>query len=230
VKLPAQISAVTFDVGGTLIQPWPSVGHIYAEAAVRHGVKNVSAELLNKRFAAAWSALNEFKHTRSDWARLVDETFRGLTDQPPSRTFFPELYERFAGVGAWRVFEDVLPTLDALASRGLKLGIISNWDERLRPLLRELRLHDCFDIIVVSCEAGCAKPSQRIFKAAAEKLGRPAQAILHVGDSLAHDAQGAIAAGMQALLLQRASKIAGADAINSLRELYSEPERTAPAR
>ena len=33
------VKAVTFDVGGTLIEPWPSVGHAYAEVAQRHGVE-----------------------------------------------------------------------------------------------------------------------------------------------------------------------------------------------
>jgi FMN phosphatase YigB (HAD superfamily) len=32
------VEAVTFDVGGTLIEPWPSVGHIYAEAASKLGL------------------------------------------------------------------------------------------------------------------------------------------------------------------------------------------------
>ena len=87
------------------------------------------------RFAAAWRIAKRFRHSRSDWAQLVDATFRGLTTLPPSRTFFEALYARFARAGAWRVFDDVPPTLEALASRGLKLAVISNWDERLRPLL-----------------------------------------------------------------------------------------------
>ena len=128
------IEAVTFDVGGTLLEVWPSVGHVYAEVAARNGVERLSATALNRLFAAAWRAATRFRHSRLGWARLVDATFRGLTDQPPSRSFFAELYARFASPDVWRIFPDVLPTLDALAARGLKLGVISNWDERLRPL------------------------------------------------------------------------------------------------
>ena len=61
--LLTQVRAVTFDVGGTLIKPSPSVGHIYAEVAARHGRKKVSPETLNRRFAAAWKGLKSFNHT-----------------------------------------------------------------------------------------------------------------------------------------------------------------------
>ena len=41
----------------------------------------------------------------------------------------------------------------------MKLGVISNWDDRLRPLLQVLGLEERFDSIVISCEVGDSKPS-----------------------------------------------------------------------
>src|SRR5258708_21552160 len=117
----AHIEAVTFDVGGTLIQPWPSVGDVYAEIAAKNGLKNISPQLLNRQFAAAWRSLKNFNHGRDEWAALVDETFAGLAPEPPSRTFFSEIYDLFASSDAWRVFDDALPAFDALAALGLKL-------------------------------------------------------------------------------------------------------------
>ena len=64
------IRAVTFDVGGTLIQPWPSVGHVYAEVAALHGYRALDAEQLNRRFAAAWRQRTNFAYARADWAAL----------------------------------------------------------------------------------------------------------------------------------------------------------------
>ena len=58
--LLTQVRAVTFDVGGTLIKPSPSVGDIYAEVAARHGRKKVSPETLNRRFAAARAPVSSF--------------------------------------------------------------------------------------------------------------------------------------------------------------------------
>jgi putative hydrolase of the HAD superfamily len=213
------IRAVTFDVGGTLIEVWPSVGHVYAEVAARHGFTGLSAQLLNRRFVTAWRAAGNFNHSRRGWAQLVNATFRGLTERPPSQTFFDELYARFASPEAWRIFPDVLPTLEALATRGLKLGVISNWDERLRPLLTRLKLAGCFQTIVVSREVRAAKPAGAIFRHAVRRLGLPAEAVLHVGDSLSMDLRGARAAGLSALLLQRKSLARRPGQIKSLREL-----------
>jgi len=221
------IKAITFDVGGTLITPWPSVGHIYAEVAAANGCARVAPQLLDQRFAAAWKAAEKFEHSRTEWANLVDRTFSGLIDRSPSRTFFDDLYERFSQPGAWRIYEDVVPTLRALHACGFKLGVISNWDDRLGPLLYRLQLHDYFDSIVVSCEVGSAKPARAVFDRAANELGIPPTAILHVGDSLEMDVQGAKAAGFAAVWLARKTTSTRPEVILSLRELVDLCPRSA---
>jgi len=215
------IQAVTFDIGGTLIDPWPSVGHIYAQVAAEHGLKNLSAETLNQRFFAAWRARPGLVQTESAWAEIVDEVFLGLVEPPPSQTFFAALYQRFSEPGAWRIYEDVLPTLKALSERGLRLGMISNWDDRLRPLLGRLGLTPLFQAMVVSCEVNSAKPAPRIFDAAARQLGVEPAAILHVGDSLEMDFHGARQAGFNAVQLVRSGRTAGEGQIGSLLDLAS---------
>jgi putative hydrolase of the HAD superfamily len=206
---------VTFDVGGTLIEPWPSVGHVYAEVARRFGVTGVAPAELDAGFAAAWRAKADFDYSRPAWFRVVRQTFReAARSLPPA--FFPALYERFARADAWRVFDDVLPALDRLRRRGLRLGAVSNWDDRLRPLLTNLRLADRFDTIVVSVEVGCAKPAPAIFQRAAAALGVEPAHILHVGDSPAEDFSGAKAAGFQAALIQRGAKPGGPGTLRGL--------------
>jgi putative hydrolase of the HAD superfamily len=214
---------ITFDVGATLIEPYPSVGHIYSEVAARHGLKGILPEELNRRFAAAWRQFRNFDYTREGWLQIVDRTFSGLTEVPPSRTFFPALYDHFATPDAWRVFEDVRPTLEVLTARGYKLGVISNWDERLRPLLGRLGLDHFFTEVIISCEVGAPKPDRRIFLRAAEKLGTEPGTILHVGDSLKADIEGAQAAGLMAIELRRdgaATPGKSPAVIRSLRELW----------
>lgn len=197
------IQAVTFDVGGTLIAPEPSVGHVYAQVARNHGAPELDPDTVDRRFHAAWSEVQPFTHDRDAWERLVNRVFEGLLSGPPDASFFAELYETFATAAAWRIFPDVIPTLEALAGVGLDLGIISNWDDRLRPLLRDLRLDRYFNCIVISCEAGFAKPSPVIFEAALRQLGCPAGAVLHVGDGMREDFAGAISSGLEALHLRR---------------------------
>jgi putative hydrolase of the HAD superfamily len=215
----ARILAVTFDVGGTLIRPWPSVGHVYAEVALRHGVTHVTADLLEARFRAAWRARHDLNDTRAGWQALVDDVFRGLTREPPSRTFFPELYERFAQAEAWRIFDDVLPAIRELSARGLRLGVLSNWDERLRSLLRNLRLDACFQTLVISSEVGAAKPAPAIFAQAASQLGLPPASILHVGDDLEMDVLGATSAGFHAFHLARTAQAGDARTLTHLGEI-----------
>ena len=149
----------------------------------------------------------------------MDQTFRGLTGTLPSESFFDELYLHFGRREAWRLFDDVLPALEALATRGLKLGIISNWDERLRPLLQELQLSRYFDVIVISCEVGFCKPDRVIFEEAGRKLALPLAAILHIGDNPNTDTVGARAAGMHALELRRGAADHSEGKITSLDEV-----------
>lgn len=219
MTMPPEIRAVSFDVGGTLIEPWPSVGHVYTAVAARYGVTGLSPEELTRRFVAAWKARKRFAYTRAEWADLVDATFAGLCARPPSETFFHELYQRFDEPDAWRIYEDVLPTLDALAHRGLKLAIISNWDERLRPLLGRLGLLDRFEAVVVSCEVGWPKPAAEIFLCAARELRLDPDSLLHVGDNLESDVAGARSAGLRALHLRRGAGAGKGGAIRSLDEL-----------
>lgn len=198
-----EITAVTLDVGGTLITPAPSVGDVYASIARDHGFTGLDASLLEKRFRTLWTELPNPPQRREEWEDVVDLVFEGLVPVLPSKSFFPALYEAFAGAETWHVYEDVLPALESLSALGIDLGIVSNWDDRLRPLLSRLRLDRYFCSFVVSCETGFNKPSPVIFQEALRQLGSPAGSVLHVGDSLMEDFAGATGAGLAALHLRR---------------------------
>jgi putative hydrolase of the HAD superfamily len=203
MKTHRPFTAVTFDVGGTLIEPWPSVGHVYAEVATEWGIAGAAPEALNRGFATAWLAGKPFDHSRAAWQRLVNLTFEAAGTARPSDACFAAIYLRFAQASAWRVFEDVRPALEALAARGLRLGIVSNWDERLRPLLVELGLAEFFRASIISCEAGHMKPDPETFMRAAAELDCEPAAMLHVGDNMREDVEGARAAGLRAVLIDR---------------------------
>ena len=142
-----------------------------------------------------------------------------MTEQPPSASFFPELFDRFGEPDVWRIFDDVKSAIDALASLGINLGVISNWDERLQPLLERLGLRKYLETVVVSCEIGFSKPSPVIFEHAARKLGLAPEFILHVGDNARDDLRGAEAAGFQARLIERGQATVAPGRIRSLLEL-----------
>ena len=210
------IEAVTLDAAGTLVEPWPSVGDVYARVAEECGIGPVSAGELNRRFEKAWKAKQGFDYSRIAWRKMVEQTFAGLAPLKPA--FFDHLYEEFAQPRCWRVYEDVAPALESFRVRGLKLAVISNWDERLRPLLTQMGLAPYFEIIVVSAELHVHKPNRAIFEHAAKALQTPSDRILHVGDSNEEDFEGARAAGFQAVLLEREKPNAAVSSLTDLIE------------
>lgn len=194
------IEAVTFDAGGTLIEPWPSVGEVYASVAREFGI-DCSAARLNAQFVNAWTTRTSFKYSRDEWHDVVRHSFLGISEV--SQQLFDAIYDRFAQSDAWLIYDDVIPCLQSLESDGLKLAVVSNWDDRLIPLLDKLGLATYFDEIIVSAVHGAHKPDPSIFDLAAEKLGVPISRLLHVGDSLREDVNGALSSGASGLRIRR---------------------------
>lgn len=159
---------------------------------------------------------------RAFWEGFVGEVWSGAGggEMPPD--LLPTLVAHFQGEQHWRVYEDVAETLGALRARGLRLAIVSNWDSSLPRLLERLGIDEAFEAILVSAIVGASKPDPHIFEAALRVLDLPAAAVLHVGDSDHDDYDGARAAGLDALLLDRLGRARpGVDAIASLRDLLT---------
>jgi putative hydrolase of the HAD superfamily len=195
-----RIRAVTFDAGGTLIEPWPSVGGVYAQVAAEFGL-SCDAESLNRSFGQAWRGRSGFNYTRAEWFEVVRQSFTEFCE--PSSALFDAIYERFAEERCWRIYDDVRPTLKLLKSAGLRLAVISNWDERLVPLLERLDLAHYFEVTFVSSVVGAHKPAAKIFNKAAEHFGLPPNEMLHVGDSETEDVRGARSAFFHARRIRR---------------------------
>lgn len=206
------IRAVSFDVGGTLIEPWPSVGHVYAATAAMGGYGALDPLGLNLRFYSAWKRHGAlFDFTKDSWRLLVREALADLGEEANSPELFEAIWIAFAQAGAWRIFDDVRPCLAAIKARGLRCCVVSNWDERLIPTLRNLGLAQEFECIFASAEAGFTKPERGIFEAAQQALGLPAEEILHVGDARREDREGANGAGFRGVWLDRSGREAEAD-------------------
>lgn len=212
--------AISFDVGGTLIDPWPSVGHVYAAVANETGLTSLDPDLLNDRFGKAWSMRSHFDYSRAAWGKLVEAVFAELIGrQPIPPDLFARLYDRFVAAEVWRIHDDAPRVLAALRERGFKLAAVSNWDDRLRPLLRNLGLDGWFDVIEVSAESGYHKPAAAIFQRMVAALGLSPGEVLHVGDSRLEDYAGARGAGLHGVLLNRGGVERLPDEIGSLRSL-----------
>ena len=107
-----------------------------------------------------------------------------------------------------RLYDDVLPLLRTLRTRGIKVAIVSNCDENTRDLLVEVGVAALTDVLALSNEVGAVKPAAQIYQYALDKLGVTAEAALFV-DNNATFCAGAAALGIQAVQIVRKARDAG---------------------
>lgn len=101
----------------------------------------------------------------------------------------------------WHAFDHVHAFLTELKERGLRLGIISNWDHTARDVLQQTQLSPFFEQIIISSEVGVEKPDPQIFRIALDRAGVAAHQCLYVGDNYYDDVVGCAKVGMKALLI-----------------------------
>ena len=114
-----------------------------------------------------------------------------------------------------RLFDDVIGFLEALRARGIRIAIVSNCTETTRPLLVKLGVDALADVMVLSCEAGSAKPDARIFTQALDQLGVRPETTVFVDDQPGFCA-GAAAVGITAAQIVRGANGARTPAAGTL--------------
>jgi putative hydrolase of the HAD superfamily len=220
-------AAVFFDVDFTLIHPGPKFqGSGYAASCARHGI-TVDPALFDKAVAAAAELLDSATHLYDEelfvgYTRRIIELMGGC--EPAADAVARELYAAWAEHQHFDLYDDVRDTLEALAGRGVRLGLISNSHRPLESFQAHFELEGLISVAVSSSELGVMKPHPRIFQTALDLMGVSAAAAVMVGDSLTHDVHGARRIGMRGILLARDSAREPAAAgdvpvISSLREL-----------
>lgn len=214
-----QVKVIFFDAAGTLIEIRGCVGEIYSGVAREFGFE-AEPRILQLNFERSFrrqpplafpagtpeAALTELE--KGWWRNLVEAVFTGLGPFSRFDQFFDEIFERFRGREFWRIYDDVAPALTELKRRGFRLGVISNFDSRLYDVMRECGLDHFFDSVHISTRVGAAKPDPAIFQAALNYHAVEARRAWHVGDSLREDVEGAVTAGVNAILLDRDDRFA----------------------
>lgn len=209
--------AVLFDAGHTLLFAYPDLGTIYAETTAQFGVHLEPQAFVAsfvpvfksyvKEYAGQGGASDAQDYTMwREITRRIHAAVEGL-GQVEFHPWFEALYTRFGDPDAWRLYDDVSPVLGDLRRRGLKLGIVSNWDTRLRKICAGLGVDRLVDFIVISAEAGVRKPDPRIFEEALRRAQVRAEETIHVGDLPDEDIEGARRAGIRGVLIERQKRI-----------------------
>lgn len=190
------------------------VGEVYAEFAGRYGCKTDPGPLelefreLFFRLSGELDGSPEGKmvtpeQERAWWKHLVKKLFDCHGGVPDFDRFFDELHSYFAHPDIWVMYPEVPAALEGLISAGIRLAIVSNWDNRLPRLVERFGLDRKMGAVVVSAIEGVSKPDEGIFRVALERMSAAPEEVVHVGDSLRDDVWGARRAGMRAVWLRR---------------------------
>ena len=208
---------VFFDAGGTILDPHPSFPELFAKTCVAQGYEVTQHDVSEVQEKLA-----------PHLVELLDEADlpHGPTLSPAaSRTFWTftytrflaelgiedgvmadKLYETFSASESYRLYDDVKPTLDAIETAGMRLGLISNFDSWLEEMLLEMEVGHVFDPAIISGLEGIEKPDPAIYRLAVERAGAEPARCVHIGDSPAMDMEPATSVGIVPILIDRAGR------------------------
>ena len=205
--------AVTFDVGNTLLFPYPSVSAVVREILQGAGhSRDLSAidELMplvdayyEDRYREDDTFWTDEQETSEVWVGMYSMLNRRLGVEDDAEALAARVYDAFGEPERWRAYDDVAPAVERLRAGGLRVGIVSNWDSRLEALLDGLEMSAGLDTVISSAQVGLHKPDPRIFELACEHMGVSPAATVHVGDHYYADVLGATATGMTAVAIDR---------------------------
>jgi len=226
------IKAIFFDLYHTLIGYDPPREEAVASTLARMGI-DISPKSLRRPLVAAdeffyrETAKKPLKERGEEQTMALWESYQTVVLTEAGITPTPEmiiniLADMKKAKYELALFEDVLPALKALTARKLALGLISNADRDVSPLLEKLGILPLLKVRLTSQEAGVSKPHADIFRRGAERMGIAPIETLYVGDQWVVDVQGARGAGMQALLLDRGgyfAEVPASEKISSLNEI-----------
>src|SRR3989441_361635 len=193
------VRAITFDAFGTLMDAGGDVMILSACPWCDDQARSLEAEafLLSwyRHFFAAETA--PFLTLAEITEDSLGKTFREYGIDATPTPYVENLVALWREAKAYAEVPQVLDTLD-----GVPRAVVSNADhEFLLDILQRNGLR--FDAVVTSESAQTYKPRPRIFEAALESLRVRPEDVIHVGDSLVADVQGASRLGIRTVWVNR---------------------------
>jgi 2-haloalkanoic acid dehalogenase type II len=208
----SKFKAVLFDLGGTLVKT-ADISEIFRRILEIYGVR-ASINDISKAYQ---------KNERELWIKWNRKMLKRLRVQGDVEFLATQIDALWWDHADLEVYPEVSETLVQLERKGVKSGIVTNsFEKDFQSILQRLGLADHFDVVVGIDTCKSAKPDREIFLFAVNKLGVRPEEALFVGDSIQYDFEGAKAAGLKPLLVDRNNKaIMSAQTIRSLAEVLA---------
>ena len=191
IKKPEMI---LMDVDGTLVDSVPDLAYCVDEL-----MKQLGRPLHGEEKVRDWVG--------NGVERLVRRALIGQLDGEPDEDDFAQAYPVFLELYAENtsqrsaLYPGIREGLDYLKAQGYRLGCVTNKAAQFTlPLLKDLGIHDDFEIIVAGDTLPKKKPDPLPLLHAAENLGVAPSAALMVGDSRS-DVKAARAASFQIICM-----------------------------
>ena len=124
-----KFAAVLFDAAETLFTTRGSVGEIYGAIARQYG-SHASADSIQAAFERQFRGAGPLttQDQRRWWKDVVHHVFTEVGMVHNFDQFFEQVYDKFRDFNGWILFPETTEVLIELKHRGLKLGIISNFE------------------------------------------------------------------------------------------------------
>ena len=220
------IKLVTFDAMSTLFTIKEPAGKIYLSAArllypslfeedylavyeknVDHEFKKVYSEHYHK-----YTKMGQHRTTSKQfWHNVIGTILLNsgvCLNQSQMKLVTDTLYEDFGTSKYWILFPETRGVLERLYSNpGVRLGVVSNFDERLESVLKSLEIYDFFDFVLNPAKTGgFGKPGVKLFENALQLSGCEPSETVHIGDDLEMDYFASQKLGITPLLLDTFKK------------------------
>jgi 2-haloacid dehalogenase len=197
MPLPKQITFVTFDVYGTLIDWETGIVDAFKKAAAADGVE-IDANVLLPMFHEVQREIQSGSYEL--YAEVLRRTALEIADRlewkldSSKSSFLPE------SIPYWKPFKEAPVQLRKFGKK-YKTGLVSNIDDKLLGLTRRHIPHD-FDLVVTAQQVRSYKPDPAHFKEIERRIGTK-KGMVHIGSSYYHDIEPCLKAKIPVIWLNR---------------------------
>ncbi len=208
------ITTIIFDFGGTLAAVYPSQDWLYLKACREFGVEG-DPERLRHADAGGWDdymtphgpAHPQISASRDMFVQfknaVIVKRLQNSGVSGPLEAIAARICDLDTDPEMYRLYDDTIPTLDALKAAGYRMAVLSNHEWDLPGLVDGLGLGGYFEIVVTSARSGYRKPHPMAYQHAFDALNVDPSDAMMVGDDLVADIRASYDLGMQPVYIER---------------------------